>query len=437
MVGVLVVLFAILLPVTYVVAWTHYVVLTNRGFEKTVVPIGTDPAVTAAVATTLTNQIFTSLNPQQTVTNALPPKADFLAGPITNAAKGYVQDGVTKALQSNQFQALWRQATVTSPTPSCCPSSTATARRSRRPTARWCSTWSRSSTPPLQNLQGFVSGVVGRPVTLPDHQRQRDPGLGLPDDRQRPRTGRCPDTCGQIPLFPADKLTQARHVVRIFNGVLVLLLILTPVVAAAGPVAVPAPAPHAAATQRRRPARSGGHPPGGGLAHHHPDQHWSAGQQVRPPGHPHPSLSPVLQHQPLAPPGPHRGVRGRPDHRPLRVGPSPCAGSSRTGPGRDGTWWLPSPGGPGMTAPSNGSAPTWTCCASLGVAVAVLLLLVLSVSWVGFLIIAVLLAAYELWLHRLGRARVTPDPETTPGSPPNDPPTEPPAPSEAGSASAV
>src|SRR5262249_19504587 len=41
-----------------------------------------------------------------------------------------------------------------------------------------------------------------------------------------------PDTCGQIPLFPADKLTQARHAVRIFNGVLVLLLILTPVVAA-------------------------------------------------------------------------------------------------------------------------------------------------------------------------------------------------------------
>jgi hypothetical protein len=109
-VGVLVALFVILLPVTYVVAWTHYVVLTNRGFEKTVVPIGTDPAVTAAVGTTLTNQIFTSLNAEQTVKNALPPRADFLAGPITNAAKGYVQQGVTTALQSSQFQALWKEA---------------------------------------------------------------------------------------------------------------------------------------------------------------------------------------------------------------------------------------------------------------------------------------------------------------------------------------
>ena len=49
-VGVLVVLFAILLPVTYVVAWAHYVVLNNKGFERTVVPIGTDPAVTQALA---------------------------------------------------------------------------------------------------------------------------------------------------------------------------------------------------------------------------------------------------------------------------------------------------------------------------------------------------------------------------------------------------
>ena len=109
-VGVLVVLFAILLPVTYVVTWAHRVVLTTSGFEKTVVPIGTDPAVTSAAAVAITNQIFTSLNPQQTVANALPPKAAFLAGPVTNAAKGYVQDAVTKTLQSSQFQVLWKQA---------------------------------------------------------------------------------------------------------------------------------------------------------------------------------------------------------------------------------------------------------------------------------------------------------------------------------------
>ena len=39
----------------------------------------------------------------------------------------------------------------------------------------------------------------------------------------------------------------------------------------------------------------------------------------------------------------------------------------------------------------------------LGVALAIILLLALSVSWVGFLVIIVLLAAYEWWLHHLGQ----------------------------------
>ena len=39
-----------------------------------------------------------------------------------------------------------------------------------------------------------------------------------------------------------------------------------------------------------------------------------------------------------------------------------------------------------------------------GVAVAVLLLIVISMSWVGFLVIAVLLAAYEFGLHRIGQS---------------------------------
>jgi hypothetical protein len=40
----------------------------------------------------------------------------------------------------------------------------------------------------------------------------------------------------------------------------------------------------------------------------------------------------------------------------------------------------------------------------VGIGVAVVLLLIFSVSFVGFLIIAVLLAAYEFWLYRVGRS---------------------------------
>ena len=83
----------------------------------------------------------------------------------------------------------------------------------------------------LQNLQGFVSGVVGQPVISPTISANEIPASAcqtIGNALNRPM----PSNCGQIPLFPADKLTQARHLVRVFNGVLVLLLILTPVVAA-------------------------------------------------------------------------------------------------------------------------------------------------------------------------------------------------------------
>jgi hypothetical protein len=60
----------------------------------------------------------------------------------------------------------------------------------------------------------------------------------------------------------------------------------------------------------------------------------------------------------------------------------------------------------------------------LGVAVTALLLLVLPVSWVGFLVIAVILGAYELWLHRVGKAAPAsgsdPPPVSTPDVPPED-----------------
>src|SRR5262249_44764070 len=165
-VGGLVGLFAVLLPLTYVVTWAHYVVLTNRGFEKTVVPIGTDPAVTSAVAVTITDQLWTSLNPQEIVKNALPPRAAFLPGPVTTPGKGYVQDGVTRALQSDQFQTLWKQAVDFAHTQLLSVlngDSKAITTTNGQVVLNLVPLFDVA----LQNLQGFISGVVGHPVQIP------------------------------------------------------------------------------------------------------------------------------------------------------------------------------------------------------------------------------------------------------------------------------
>src|SRR3954452_19889195 len=106
-IGVLVVLFAILVPITFAATWAHRTVLDTDAYVSTVKPIASDPAVTAAASREITDQIYLALDPQQIVANALPAKAAFLAAPIANGAKGYVQNAVNDILSSSQFQQLW------------------------------------------------------------------------------------------------------------------------------------------------------------------------------------------------------------------------------------------------------------------------------------------------------------------------------------------
>jgi hypothetical protein len=405
-VGLLVLLFAILLPVTYVVAWTHYVVLTNRGFEKTVVPIGTDPAVTAAVATTLTNQIFTSLNVEQTVKNALPSKASFIAGPVTNAAKGYVQSAVTTVLQSNQFQALWKQAVDFAHTQLLSVlkgNSKAVTTTNGQVVLNVVPLLDAA----LQQLEPFISSVVGRPVNLPSVTAQQIPASAcqqLASAINRP----LPSNCGQIPLFPADKLTQARHLVRVFNGVLILLLVLTPVVAAA-----------ALWLSRRRRRTLLQLSLGGllGLVIIRRVVNWVT--------------TSLVNHGPPANKDARRAILTHLFHQyfsisrwlllalivvflaALITGPYGWAVSLR----RFLSHWARE--GWNLAEAAWGRARDdrtfeWVrahldLLRFAGVALAVLLLIVISVSWVGFLIIAVLLIGYEFWLHLVGRATPTPD----------------------------
>src|SRR3954468_16898035 len=53
-VGLLVVLFAVLVPVTFVSAWTHRTVMNTDAYVDTVAPIASDPEVTAAVSRLIT-----------------------------------------------------------------------------------------------------------------------------------------------------------------------------------------------------------------------------------------------------------------------------------------------------------------------------------------------------------------------------------------------
>jgi hypothetical protein len=227
-VGALVVVFAILLPVTLTAAWAHRTVLDTNTYIDTVSPIARDPAVTAALSREITNQLFVALDPQKQVADALPPQAAFLAGPVTRGAKGYVADSVDQVLGGPRFQTLWVSANRFAHT------QLVNVLRDKSRVTQTTNGYVTLNLVPLLNtvlasVQGFASNAVGHQVTIPAITANELPSTAcasIASALQRP----VPPTCGQIPLFQAAKLNQARRGVEIFDRGVLALLIVTPLV---------------------------------------------------------------------------------------------------------------------------------------------------------------------------------------------------------------
>ena len=107
--AVLIVVAALGVTLSVVGVWAGRTTLNTDRWVATVTPLEQDPAVRAAVSTYTTEQIFSTLNVEQRVKESLPPKAAFLASPLTGQVHGFVQSTVTKVLASAQFAALWPQ----------------------------------------------------------------------------------------------------------------------------------------------------------------------------------------------------------------------------------------------------------------------------------------------------------------------------------------
>jgi hypothetical protein len=410
-VAALAVIFSILLPITVIATWGHNVVLNTNGWVRTVGPIAANPVVMETVSREVTDQLYSELNPQQVIAGALPPQASFLAGPIANGAKGYIQDAITKILQSAQFEALWVQANRFAH------AQLVAVLRGNSKTVQTSNGQVVLNLVPLlnaalQNVQGFVSGVVGKPVSLPTISGNEVPSaacakIGAALDRP------VPSTCGQIALFPASKLTQARDAVRAFDRIVVLLLILTPVVAAV------------ALWQSRRRRRTllqltvGGFL---GLVVARRALLWTQHTLVNTGKPENKAARQVILDQVLhalftvtfwflvallvvlvvtvltAPYGWARALRHRIARMATEAGNFISAVAGKT---------------------HDDAAASWVrhhldVLRIGGVLIAALLLLVLSVSFVGFLIIFGLLAIYELGLHRLARRTAGAEPAASP-----------------------
>lgn len=110
LVAILVILSVVLVPIAGVTVWVRNLVLDTGKYVDTVAPLAENQAITNAVANRLTTRLFQQVNVEQQAKEALPDRAQFLAGPLSTGVETFTKEAAQRVLASDQFKTVWREA---------------------------------------------------------------------------------------------------------------------------------------------------------------------------------------------------------------------------------------------------------------------------------------------------------------------------------------
>ena len=97
----------VLIFLSALTVWVHQTAISTSGFVAAVGPVIDRPSVTGAMSVELTDQIFAAVDVEHELKRVLPPPQQFIAAPLANAAKGFIQGQVLNVLRSPQFRSVW------------------------------------------------------------------------------------------------------------------------------------------------------------------------------------------------------------------------------------------------------------------------------------------------------------------------------------------
>ena len=221
-VGSLVALACLLVLLSTTEVWAHRTLLNTGAFVGTVAPVFEDPAVASAVAARATDELFTELNVQARLRDALPPRASFAAVPVTNATKGFVAEQLTKVLSSSQFQAVWTAALT-----STHQQLVAVLRGQNTAAVSTSGGYIVLNTVPVINqalgkVSGLASDLTGKPVTLPAIT-SADPPQQAVNKLSAALGVSLPSNFGQITLVRSSDLATVQRLVKAFDRLTLVL----------------------------------------------------------------------------------------------------------------------------------------------------------------------------------------------------------------------
>ncbi|GAA1779213.1 hypothetical protein GCM10009795_026640 [Nocardioides hankookensis] len=200
---VLIVLMAVLAPLSVVARWAHDTVSDTDRYVEIVGPLASDPAVQAAVIDRITTEITTRLQVESVTKEAvdaladrgLPPLAatslQALSGPLADAINGFVEDQVTTLVESDQFQTAWEEA-------------------NRQAHTQMVAVLTGKDTDTVDISNNAVSINL---ATLIDTVKQRlvDRGFTLVE--------RLPQVDAQFTIFQSDDITKAQTAFRLLDAI--------------------------------------------------------------------------------------------------------------------------------------------------------------------------------------------------------------------------
>jgi hypothetical protein len=231
---ILVALSIVVFTVTVPAAWGARTVLNTDRYVATVAPLADDPAVQASIASRLTDQVFSALDVEGTLSDALAglgERATVLAAPLTTAIRGFVQDQVLKVVQSDAFRTFWVEANRFVHT------QVLAILEGESDTVSVVEGKVLLNLLPLVNLalgsiQAVASDLVGRDVTLPQITQGEVPSAAIAKLEQSLGID-LPDDYGQIAVYDSQDLEALQQTLYTFERLLVFLLILIPLLVAA------------------------------------------------------------------------------------------------------------------------------------------------------------------------------------------------------------
>ena len=226
LVAIMVTLSGLTVAISSVSVWAHRTVFNTDQWVATVGPLAQNDAVVASVSTRLTQELDQLLQPEQRAANLLPQNLKGLAAPIGEGFDQVISATVTRLLRSQQFQRFWIAANRTlqpvaaaallgNPTKHLL-TSNGTVQLNLLPLIATALSTLDKHVPALVPTQAPIPTITS--TTPPDQARaELSYALGRP----------LSENFGTITLLRSSQLATAQGYVNVFNAAIVAIVIVT------------------------------------------------------------------------------------------------------------------------------------------------------------------------------------------------------------------